>query len=199
VDAAAEAIHELHRSTGVSVKADDALVERWIDHRVRVLTAGPEHAPGVADQLQRVRQELHEAVEGRAFSASVIHGDYWLGNVLFSGSHLTGIVDWDAAGTAELPAMDILHLLLYTRCLVSGRELGEVVCEQLVKPNWSARERCLLETYAGLGDGSLPDRPALLLYWLSHVARHTRQTPSHRGIGERLWERRNVRRVLEAA
>jgi aminoglycoside phosphotransferase (APT) family kinase protein len=200
VEAAAEVIHHLHDVTSVSVKADDALVDRWIEDAVRAMTVAAGSFPGAADQLQKVRKELHGAVEGRTFSASAIHGDYWLGNVLFSGSHLTGIVDWDAGGRAELPAMDILHLLLYTRCLGSGRELGEVVGQQLVNPYWSARERRLLETYAGLGeDGSLPERPAMLLYWLNHVARRTRQTHDHRGIGERLWERRNVRRVLEAA
>src|SRR4051794_1370396 len=39
IDAAAEAIHDLHRRTAVRVKADDALVERWIDDNVRELMA----------------------------------------------------------------------------------------------------------------------------------------------------------------
>jgi aminoglycoside phosphotransferase (APT) family kinase protein len=199
VDAAAEIIHELHRVTGVSVTADDALVERWIDDPVRMLMTGAGYLPGAVDQLQRVQGELHDAVEGRAFWATAIHGDYWLGNVLFAGSQPSGVVDWDSGGTAELPAVDVLHLLVYTRCLVTGQELGEVVSEQLADPDWSAHERRLLATYGRMGaDGSLPERPALLLYWLRHVARRTRQTSDHRGIGDRLWERRNVRRVLEA-
>jgi aminoglycoside phosphotransferase (APT) family kinase protein len=149
LDAAADAIHDLHRLTAGCVTADDALVERWIDGPVRELAAGAGRLPGGAARLQRVQQELHDAVEGRTFSVGAIHGDYWFGNVLFSHAQPTGIVDWDAAGTAELPVMDILHLLLFARCLASGRSFGDVVCRQLARPDWSARERRLLARYAG--------------------------------------------------
>jgi aminoglycoside phosphotransferase (APT) family kinase protein len=200
VDAAAQRIHHLHAATAVSAKADDALVEHWIDDPVRSLTDAMWYMQGAADQLQRVRNELHRAVEGQTFWAGAIHGDYWLGNMLFSGSELTGIVDWDTGGTAEFAAIDILHLLLYRRCVATGQELGEVVSQQLAAPRWSGQEQRLLETHGGFGgDGSPAPRAALLLYWLRHVVRHVRQTPAPGGIGERLWERRNVRPVLEAA
>lgn len=200
LDAAAETIHELHSRTARRLEADDALVKNWIDDHVSVLMVGADRVPGAAVALQRVREELQEAVEGHSFSAGVVHGDYWVGNLLVSASEPSGIVDWDAGGTAELPAIDLLHLVLVTRCLAGGRDLGEIVSDQLSRPEWSAQERRLFEKYDGPGaDGSLPDRPALLLYWLRYAARQRRQSLHGTGIEELLWERRNVRRVLAAA
>jgi aminoglycoside phosphotransferase (APT) family kinase protein len=199
VDAAAETIHELHRRTTAAVNADDLLVERWIDGHVRDLTAHSHFPARVVAQLRGVQAELHAAVNGRAFSVATVHGDYWLGNVLFSGGRPSGVVDWDASGSGELPAIDVLHLLLYTRRLVSGQELGRIVSDQLFGGAWTQQERRLLAAHGWRGDGSLPDRAALLLYWLRHVAHHARQEPSLTVIGDRLWERRNVRRVLASA
>jgi aminoglycoside phosphotransferase (APT) family kinase protein len=200
LDVAAATIHELHSRTATHVEADDALVKNWIDNHVRVLMVGADRVPGAAAALQRVRQELQEAVEERVFWAGTVHGDYWFGNLLVSGPEPTGIVDWDAGGTAELPAIDVLHLVLLTRCLTSRRGLGEFVSDQLVHPDWSARERRLLERYGGLGtEGSLSDRHVLLLYWLRYAARQRRQSLQGTGLEEAIWERRNVRRVLEAA
>jgi aminoglycoside phosphotransferase (APT) family kinase protein len=200
LDAAAETIHELHARTATRIEADDALVRKWIDDPVRVLMVGADRVPGAAAALQRVRQELQEAVEARDFSAGTVHGDYWFGNLLVSGPEPTGIVDWDAGGTGELPAIDVLHLVLLARCLASGRGLGDVVSEQLAGSEWSPLERRLLARNSGPGtDGSLSDRHALLLYWLRYAARQRRQSLHGSGIEEAIWERRNVRRVLEAA
>ena len=66
------------------MKADDTLVERSIDDPVRVLMARAKHVRGLALRLQRLRHELHEAVEGREFSAGAIHGSFRVGNLLIS-------------------------------------------------------------------------------------------------------------------
>jgi aminoglycoside phosphotransferase (APT) family kinase protein len=146
-----------------------------------------------------LQAELDGALIGRTVCTSRVHGDYWLGNVLFSGSRTSGVVDWDAAGTTDLPLIDLLHLLLYTRRLLSGQELGEIISKQLLDGEWSRHERSLLRRYGGFGaHGSPCDRHALILYWLRHVAHHARQEARPRGPANRLWVRRNVRPVLAA-
>src|SRR3954454_19189070 len=94
---AAATVHDLHRRTSVDLKADDELVERWIDRHVRDLVANSRLPPRAIERLRRMQAELHSAVEGRTFRASRVHGDYWLGNILFSGDRPRGVVDWDAA------------------------------------------------------------------------------------------------------
>lgn len=199
-EAAAASIHVLHRSTATSVVVDRAVAERWVD--VQLYDLNRHFGRRRAGHLTRLRDELHRAVIGRTFSATWIHGDYWLGNVLVAETSPQpgGIVDWDDAAAGELPLHDVLHLLLYTRRLVTGEEIGSIVCRQLARGQWSASERRLLERYGSwCHDGALSDRHAVLLYWLRHVALHARQQRDRPGPRYRLWERRNVHSVLGAA
>jgi aminoglycoside phosphotransferase (APT) family kinase protein len=201
-ESAAESIHLLHRSTAKSLAVDRGVAERWVDGQLHDLSRHTSVGPGRARCLTRLRDELHRAVIGRTFSVTWIHGDYWLGNVLIeeASPRPSAIVDWDDAASGELPLHDVLHLLLYTRRLLTGQELGPIVSWQLAHGEWSASERRLLERYGSwCHGGTLSDRHALLLYWLRHVALHARQQPDRPGPRYRLWERRNVHSVLATA
>jgi len=201
--AAADAIAILHSSTAALVTVDDAVLERWVDVHIRELTERHLRWSALRLRLERLREELYEALDRRRLSASWIHGDYWLGNLLFPGpdcsiDELHGIVDWEASTAVELPLHDLLHLLLSTRRLRTGRELGHIICEQLRRPQWSAEEDLLLKRYGSWSqEGGLSDRHALLLYWLRHVAMHMRQQSAPGGWRCRWWQRRNVLPVLE--
>jgi hypothetical protein len=156
---------------------------RWVTHR-----------------LEQLREELCGAVAAGELAAAWIHGDYWLGNLLFSDVQSpTGIVDWEAAAPLQPPFHDVLHLLLYTRRLVTGRELGQLLYDQLRGEGWSAEERAVVNGHWGWPSSqSLSERHMLLLYWLRHVAGHARQEGSPAGYRYRWWERRNVLPVLAA-
>jgi aminoglycoside phosphotransferase (APT) family kinase protein len=201
LEMAAESIQVLHRTTATTVLGDDGLMRRWVDEPLDELLRHGGRRRSLAPGLERVRAELHDALGGRALTAAWIHGDYWLGNLLFSDerSAPAGIVDWDGAAPLELPLHDLLHLLLYTRRLVTGEELGQIVGRQLSGGAWSSHERRILDRYGAWRDeGSLSDRHALLLYWLRHVALHARQQRTPVGYRYRMWERRNVDPVLAA-
>jgi hypothetical protein len=202
LETAAETIHVLHRSTAVTVTGDVADAERWVDARLADLSdAGARRDPGFAPRAEALRAELRDATIGRTLTTGWTHGDYWLGNVLFSadGASVRGVVDWDGADPADLPLHDLLHLVMYTRRLIGGQGLGQIVREQLRTPRLSAPERVLLERYVGWPPGGLPSyRHALLLYWLRHVALHARQHGSSADWRYRLWEQRNVHAVMRA-
>jgi hypothetical protein len=199
LESAAETIHVLHRATATRVEIDDGLAERWIDAPVDDLLAH-RGARGLESPLHRLREELRAGLIGRRLSAGWIHGDYWLGNLLFEASEARprGIVDWDAAAETQLPIIDVLHLLLSTRWLTSGRELGDIVVEQLRGGEWPGEERAVLDRYgAWCHEGSLSERQMLLMYWLRHVAHHARQQEKNGGFPYRRWQSKNVRPVLE--
>jgi aminoglycoside phosphotransferase (APT) family kinase protein len=198
-EAAAETIHFLHRATTRTVHGDRALAERWVDARLHDLWPRSVRRGSLGSRCTRLREELHGAVLGRALRTSWVHGDFWLGNLLLSqqDGSIRGIVDWDAASPDELALHDVMHLLLYTRRMATGQELGLIVRNQLRDGAWPDHERALLERYgAQCHQGALSDRHALLLYWLRQVAAHARQQPRRGGARYRLWERRNVHRVL---
>ncbi|MGZ4217428.1 MAG: phosphotransferase family protein [Solirubrobacteraceae bacterium] len=198
VSAAAEAIAVLHETTATTVGGGQEVAERWVDAPVRELLRHARGSRRLPDRLEHLRDELHGALCAGSFPAAWIHGDYWLGNLLFDATPLpTGIVDWEAAGPLEFPLHDVLHLLLYTRRLTSGRELGQMLRDQLVDKTWSVAERALLERQpAWHARGGLTERHVLLLYWLRHAAVHARQHASRVGCRYRLWEHRNVLPVL---
>lgn len=201
LETAAATIHVLHRTTATKMSGDLGLASRWIDAHVDELSRRGGRRRSLARGLGRLRRELNDALSGATLDAGWIHGDYWLGNLLFAGetATLAGIADWDAAAPRELPLHDLLHLLLYTRRLVTGEELGQIVRRQLSSGAWSPQERVLLDRYgAWRHGGSLSDRHALLLYWLRHAALHARQQGAGAGYRYRLWQRRNVDPVLAA-
>jgi len=197
---AAAAIAGLHAGTAARVVVGRELAERWIDARIEAAFGRGWRSGSRGERLETLRAELQSGLRGREVVASWIHGDYWLGNVLFSGDgSVAGIVDWDAAAPVDLPVHDVLHLLLYGQRLRSGRELGAIVRGRLAGAPWSRHERELLDRHGAWShDGALPERHLLLLYWLRHVSLHLGQQGSGRGVRRRLWERRNVDRVLAA-
>jgi aminoglycoside phosphotransferase (APT) family kinase protein len=200
LEAAADTIDVLHRATSTTVEVDRPLAMRWVDEPVDTLLARG-GARGLEAQLHALRDELHHALVGRRLHVSTIHGDYWLGNLLFDGSQKSprGVVDWDAAGERELPSIDLLHLLLYTRCWRTGRDFGDVLHEQLSGRDWPRHERQLLHRLdSWCGEGSPSERHAVLLCWLRHVAHHAEQQDDVGAFGYRRWQRRNVRPILAA-
>jgi aminoglycoside phosphotransferase (APT) family kinase protein len=206
---AADAIQVLHRATARTLPTEFDPIESWVEVHLRELERRAGRRRPTTSLLVRLRDELHVALAGQTFSASWIHGDYWLGNVLFGNLLFStrgsmtdkpkGIVDWDASASLELPLHDLLHLLLYTRRQLTGRQLGHIVRDQMLHGAWFAEERLVLERCATWGDDeSLSERHALLLYWLRHAAMHARQQNPHAGYRYILWERRNVLPVLAA-
>jgi aminoglycoside phosphotransferase (APT) family kinase protein len=198
LEAAAATIHVLHRATASAVEVDDRLAAGWVDAPANdLLVYGA--ARGLESQLGALRDELRAALVGRSLSPSWIHGDYWFGNLLFEVGEARprGIVDWDAAGEPALPVIDVLHLLLYTRRLITGQELGEIVAEALRGRGWGEGERDVLDRYGTwCHAGSVSERQLLLLGWLRHVAHHARQQGNDRRPSYRRWQSWNVRPVL---
>jgi hypothetical protein len=197
--AAAEAIHVLHSTTAGPVALDDGRADRWVDAPLRVLWPRRPRSGWLRSRVEYLRHELHRAIAGRRLRTGWVHGDFWLGNLLVSTpAGVRGIVDWDAASCGELAVRDVMHLLLYTRRMATGQQLGRIVGDLLQGEPWSDEERRLLERYASwCHEGALSDRHALLLCWLRQAASHSRQQ-RRRDLRYRLWETRNVHRVLAA-
>jgi hypothetical protein len=55
------------------------------------------------------------------------HGDLWLGNVLFSGDSVSGIVDWEWAHVDGLRMVDALHLLFMSHSVFRNTGIAETL------------------------------------------------------------------------
>jgi aminoglycoside phosphotransferase (APT) family kinase protein len=196
---AAETIRPLHERTAVSTSVGIATIDRWLAEPVRLVgrAALASGGPPARHALNRVMAEIRVSLVGRRLRVSWIHGDFWLGNVLAADERgpATGIVDWDSAGDRELPVIDLLHLLAYTRTLTQRRELGGVVRGLIEGEPWAPDELALLHSSDPALDGA-PDyaRAALLMYWLRHLASNLAQ--SSRYLHSQVWLARNLEPVL---
>ena len=103
---------------------DDGQLETWV-RRASVLLARIQRATGTDEQ-------------GRV----LVHGDYWLGNLMHDGDRIVGVVDWSTAGWGEA-GTDLTHLVtsLATVRPTSAAhmdQLTRVACQGF-EAGWAAR------------------------------------------------------------
>jgi aminoglycoside phosphotransferase (APT) family kinase protein len=151
-------------------------------------------------RLVGLRERLHAGLLGREVQAGWIHGDFWLGNIRVAPDtgRATGIIDWDCAGSPELPAHDLVHLALYGQSLERGVSLGSMVAEVVEKGTWPAEcEELIRHSRWSWGD-RISDSDVALLYWLRYVSAMIDQQRDYVHHSVLVWQYRNVLRVLRA-
>ncbi|HTF09195.1 MAG TPA: aminoglycoside phosphotransferase family protein [Asanoa sp.] len=197
LDAAVDLVEELHARTAAPVRLDYARVAAWVDGPAgRLVPACGSRRYGdlLLVRLERLRRELAGALAGDWATGAWVHGDCWPGNVLAERATVTGIVDWDRAEPDQLPLHDLLHLYVLARRMTTGVELGDVVLRALRHGLPEALGVSTERVAAWLG--GLPERSAVLLYWLRHVSLFI-DSEGHRDNPR--WFRGNVERVLLGA
>jgi O-antigen/teichoic acid export membrane protein/aminoglycoside phosphotransferase (APT) family kinase protein len=194
---AAEAIVSLHRASAAESPVDDAVLRQWVDDPIdelRMAATTPLRAGADQAALDRLRAQLRRDLSGRVLTTCFVHGDFWLGNVLATDDGtITGIVDWERAGTPGLATLDVMTLILTGRVEQRRRELGPIVRDLLRDDELTPAERALLA--GGPDAGELPERTVLLLAWLHHAASNLQKRRHYRA--STIWVTTNVEHVLE--
>ncbi len=126
------------------------------------------------------------------------HGDFFLGNLLAEGDHLTGVVDWDAGGPGRLPLLDLIHLQHLAQYSLADEDWGPSLVRHLFPWAQSGGDEVARTYSSRIG---LEVTPGLLqslaaAYWLDRTA-YTLRTHRQRRTEPR-WLARNVDHVLEA-
>ena len=200
LNAAIATLRQLHAPSAKPTKIEGELVAQWVHEPIatlRNLYKQRLRPNRYLQSLDRLEQELLNAVVGRRLAVGWVHGDFTPGNILTSadGKTLTGVVDWELAAPNDLPQLDVILLLLAIRLEVESAELGRVVTELLAVNRWSAHEADLLASACGeLPGEELSLRTLVLLCWLRHVSATI--TKSERWGKHWLWVRNNIDRVL---
>jgi hypothetical protein len=129
--------------------------------------------------LTWLEQRLSEALLGKSFLVSWVHGDYWPANILVAqdGSTVTGIVDWELSQPLGLPSLDLVNLLISTRRIDEGKELGKILAEILGQGGWREDEQGLWDKANLMLNGNIPDlRDILIIFWLQHLSANLNKT-----------------------
>lgn len=100
-----------------------ALLRRW-----------PHHAPELSASISALRNWSRHHLP-----SVLVHGDYWLGNILFDGEppQITGILDWDCVRPNGCPGYDALHLVFATLAM-QRQHLAARYLEQVWTKKWSS-------------------------------------------------------------
>ena len=197
---AVTAITELHSRTASACVIDDAWLFDWIDRPIDLVNrAAPWVIPSgrVAATFEAIRRHERAAWAGRVVALGWSHGNFGPSSIHFSsdGARVTGIADWGLARGDAPAAFDLCHLVLTTRTLVSGKEIGEVVCDLLRNPCWNPDERCCFADQP-LASSESEIRMLVLLAWLHHIA--SNRAGSARYVGECLATAAKIERILHA-
>jgi aminoglycoside phosphotransferase (APT) family kinase protein len=123
------------------------------------------------------------------------HGNFWLGNVLFDAScDVSGVIDWDCATPAGLPAVDLLYLLVRTHSLVRNTSYGDAVVDWIEADSLPLLDDCAARHFAELRIPVSLIAPLTYCSWIQHLDAHCRFGTST--TSDSRWLDRNVRHVL---
>jgi aminoglycoside phosphotransferase len=189
LEAVAVSMRPLYDASATDVVADDVLLRAWVHQRLDRVSR--QRLGAAREAFARPRGALDAALLGRRIRTGSVHGDLWLGNVLMDpeSGKVTGLLDWEHASAVGPVAADLAHLVLSTRSLAEGEQLGAVAA-RLIDGRDSLSE-AELELVAGWG---MSPRDALLLAWLQHLDGRLAQSTLH---PHGRWLRRNADPVLE--
>ena len=197
----AAAIGRLHVATARDVHVDHGMLERWVSEPARVVGDVLGQCRGRGDALAalgRLETHLRAALAADPVAVSWVHGDYYPRNILAGpDGNVTGIVDWEFADPQDLPALDVVTLLLTVRMWRRHQEFGQVVADLVTNPTWTASEaRMLVSAQSDVVGCPLGTEALVLLCWLRHTAaKFTRRT----GFADHgLWMHANVHTVFAA-
>lgn len=79
------------------------------------------------DMLAPLSDALSEWCETMKLQAGLVHGDFWLGNVLFRDERVVCFIDWEWAHRNGIPETDILNMLLRSPSLDRDFSFAEVL------------------------------------------------------------------------
>jgi len=138
---------------------------------------------------------LLEWYETTRIPGDLVHGDFWLGNVLFNGDAVSGIIDWEWAQRDGLRVVDGLHMLLISHAVAHDVPISHYLCQL-----WADEtdDPALQQRIANLCAHSGMDRDDLkfvaLLFWFGILW----QRAIRGGVPAASWSEKMIPRTMPA-
>jgi hypothetical protein len=107
-------LREFQRQTGAAT--DSLIWPTTVHDEVAGRWDGHPDLPAALARLAAARDRLY----GLSTPVTVVHGDFWFGNVLVTGDEVTGVIDWEAGSPAGCPLRDLVRFAL-SYCLYLDR------------------------------------------------------------------------------
>jgi len=167
--AAAAWLREFHKATAHAVQMNAFEFDRVFAHLFEKARA---RNPQLSSPITALEEQVRGRLMGQELLLSWMHGDFKLENVVFDQRTLTlqGVIDWDRAWDPGPPLVDLLYLLLYNRVVRTKIDLIAAARQGLVRQDWTADERELLEAHHNtLGTRGLSETAMGALFLIHHI------------------------------
>lgn len=87
----------------------------------------------VVIRMQALKSELCKRMDGKTVSLGLLHGDFKLGNILFSETgEFSALIDWDGFSSEGFQLFDYLTLLVYKMAYDEHRSMARVYVQYLL-------------------------------------------------------------------
>jgi len=134
-----------HTRVTARVESDFAAVAAWLVEFQRETVQGPASLEMDTDVTARLQArfsgdallagdldqlaQIHERLRANEVPRTLVHGDFWFGNVLVSDGHVSGVVDWEASAVCGEPVRDLvrfanMYALYLDRSTKPGRNVA---------------------------------------------------------------------------
>ncbi len=171
------------RSSEFSWRRIDTATELWLSRKPTKEFGGSflaEHLQQLLELLPSFRDSLAPAKDGllkwcdtTRMPGGVTHGDFWLGNVLFSGDAVSGIVDWECAQTDGLGLIDVMYMILMSYAMAHGFHIAHCLRELWADEiNDGALQARITDLHIKSGLDKDDLKFIALLLWFGHLRQH---------------------------
>lgn len=178
---AVDLLARLHVESSELRPLDEVEFRRLIGNRFESLEAvlGRNGGGEVLCNLQSV---LGGMLINRKLPFVLMHGDFWMGNLLVDPTRMnvTGIIDFDRAEERGLPYIDLLHFLIYRRIQVNKDSFCNAFRSLIIGNAFTSAERILNENYLhAVGLSEALTFPLAIIYLIHHTLGHVEK---YRGV-----------------
>jgi len=174
----------VHEAASLLTRFHQETIERrMIDKKEFSRIASP-FISGVLPYIQEDAQSafryivdfVQDRLLGRELPLVFSHGDFQADNILVNPDNcsIQGLIDWDLAGDAALPLLDLLYLFLYTEEMTGQGDFKYIFLRQFCPLHLNNDVMASFEQYrTALGIASDQTLPLIIFFWLHHVAFRT--------------------------
>jgi O-antigen/teichoic acid export membrane protein len=195
LSSAVSAISELHRQTATLRRVGDAELDEWVHGPIAAISSTL--PAGLRTEARNVGALLDDRLRDQVVGVGWSHGDYLPVNLLAApDGQVSAIVDWCTASPDDMSVLDVATFVAMAEAMTAGEEFGPVVRRWLGGVPRGEAE-ILVGCQSALGGSVIAPEVVVLLGWLKHVSMCV--TRSERTAANPVWNRRNVRVVLQEA
>jgi hypothetical protein len=185
-EAAFAVLLSFNRETAHPLHIDAPLFEKMTGLAARVAI---ERYPVASTELQTLLATVKDCVLGTSCTVVWMHGDYKLENLIFNREDRSvhAVIDWELAGDACLPWLDLLYLLAYREITLDRATDILEVMEQVLDGRCALFDVKLLDAYRAVFPLSARDHDlAWAVFFLHHIGARFSYDPEAKRAMDRI-------------